>query len=77
MKHFITLRNPKSVNWFGGKGLDNLNEELKAYAKILGVDLFGVADLSQAKDQILSQGGQHIGVSEGGVPGDQITGRRG
>jgi epoxyqueuosine reductase QueG len=40
--------------------LDNLKNELTAYAKSLGIDLLGVADLSPAKDLILSQGGQHV-----------------
>lgn len=39
----------------------SLNDELGECAKGLGVDLFGVADLSPAKEFILVQGGQHIG----------------
>lgn len=39
----------------------SLNDELGECAKSLGVDLFGVADLSPARDFILVQGGQHIG----------------
>jgi len=35
--------------------------KLEAYARSLGVDLFGVADLSPARDFIATQGGQHIG----------------
>ncbi len=38
----------------------NLNEELYDYARGLGVDLFGVADLSSAKSFIENQGGQHL-----------------
>ena len=40
--------------------MPNLNEELSLYARSLGVDLFGVADLSSAKPYIETQGGQHI-----------------
>jgi epoxyqueuosine reductase len=39
--------------------LNTLDEELRAYTKGLGVDLFGVADLSSAKSYIESQGGKH------------------
>jgi epoxyqueuosine reductase len=50
----------KLLNRFGAQRLDDLKEELTAYAKSLGVDLFGVADLSTAKDLMLSQGGRHV-----------------
>ncbi len=40
--------------------MPKLNEELGVYAKSLGVDLFGVADLSSAKVFIENQGGQHL-----------------
>lgn len=35
-------------------------EELSNHAKNLGVDIFGVADLTAAHDFILAQGGEHI-----------------
>ena len=35
-------------------------EELRNYVKDLGVDLFGVADLTAAHNFILAQGGEHI-----------------
>lgn len=38
----------------------SLNEELRECAKSLGIDLFGVADLSPAKEFIRAQGGQHV-----------------
>lgn len=38
-----------------------LNEDLKTYSKSLEIDLFGVADLSQAKEYIAKQGGDHVG----------------
>lgn len=38
----------------------SLKEELGECAKSLGVDLFGVADLSPAKEFIRVQGGQHV-----------------
>jgi epoxyqueuosine reductase QueG len=38
-----------------------LNEELKEYSKSLGIDIFGVADLSQTKEYITKQGGNHVG----------------
>ena len=37
-----------------------MKDEITAYAKSLGADLFGVADLSPARDLILRQGGQHV-----------------
>jgi epoxyqueuosine reductase len=40
--------------------LSNLNDELEVYARSLGVDLFGVADLSTAKAYIVNQGGQFL-----------------
>ena len=36
------------------------NKELCVYAKSLGVDLFGIADLSSAKSFIENQGGQYL-----------------
>jgi epoxyqueuosine reductase QueG len=38
-----------------------LNKELRIFSEFLGVDMFGVADLSQAKQYIINQGGEHIG----------------
>jgi epoxyqueuosine reductase QueG len=38
----------------------DLDGELRAYAKDLGVDLFGVADLTSAKSYIEKQGGEYI-----------------
>jgi epoxyqueuosine reductase len=35
--------------------------EYSEYAKTLGMDLYGVADLSSAKDYIINQGGNHVG----------------
>jgi len=40
--------------------LRNFNEELMVYSKSLGVDLFGVAELSSAKSFIEKQGGPHV-----------------
>jgi epoxyqueuosine reductase len=40
--------------------LNNLDEELKAYAKNLGVDMYGVADLTSAKPYIENQGGEYV-----------------
>ena len=42
--------------------MDELREELEEYARDLGVDLFGVADLTddQAHSFIMRQGGEHI-----------------
>lgn len=40
--------------------MEVLQEELREYAKSLGVDLFGIADLNAAHDFILRQGGEHI-----------------
>jgi len=40
--------------------LGNLDEELRAYAKNLGVDLFGVADLTQARTYVENQGGRYV-----------------
>lgn len=40
--------------------MKELQNELKIYAKELGVDLFGVADLTEAHDFIFIQGGEHI-----------------
>ena len=45
----------------GAQGLKVLKKKLEAYATGLGVDLFGVADLSPARDAIRVQGGQHVG----------------
>ena len=43
--------------------MDQIREELMKYAQSLGLDLFGVADLTekQARCFILRQGGEHIG----------------
>jgi epoxyqueuosine reductase QueG len=43
--------------------MDQIREELMKYAQSLGLDLFGVADLTekQARSFILRQGGEHIG----------------
>jgi epoxyqueuosine reductase QueG len=38
----------------------NLLDDLENTAKTLGADLFGVADLTQARDFVLAQGGEHI-----------------
>ena len=38
-----------------------LKTELENYAKTLGIDLFGVADLLLAKKYITNQGGKHVG----------------
>lgn len=40
--------------------MEVVQEELNSFAKGLGVDLFGVADLSRAHDFVLRQGGEHI-----------------
>jgi len=40
--------------------LDVLQEELKGLAQGLGIDLFGVADLTSAYNFVLAQGGEHI-----------------
>ena len=40
--------------------MDALQDELKGLAQELGIDLFGVADLTAARDFILVQGGEHI-----------------
>jgi hypothetical protein len=51
--------------------LPKLNEALGVYAKSLGVDLFGVADLSSAKVFIENQGGSTLGgLPEGSLPRD-------
>ena len=41
--------------------MSSLNEELRFFSVSLGVDLFGVADLSNAKQYITNQGGEHVG----------------
>jgi epoxyqueuosine reductase QueG len=38
-----------------------LDEELRRYSASLGIDLYGVADLSPAKAFIIKQGGKHVG----------------
>lgn len=38
----------------------SLYEELKNHCEILGVDLFGVADLNSAREFVMKQGGEHI-----------------
>jgi hypothetical protein len=38
----------------------NLRNDLENTAKALGADLFGVADLAQARNFVLAQGGEHI-----------------
>ena len=38
-----------------------LNDELEKYSKTLGIDLFGVADLSSAENFVAFQGGEHVG----------------
>ena len=40
--------------------MNTLDDELKVYVKNLGVDLFGVADLSSAKSYIENQGGKYV-----------------
>ena len=40
--------------------MTNLNDELESYARSLGVDLFGTADLASAKSYIKSQGGKYV-----------------
>jgi epoxyqueuosine reductase QueG len=40
--------------------MDLFNDELRDYAIKLGVDLFGVADLTSAHDFILDQGGEYL-----------------
>lgn len=40
--------------------MEELGSELQGYAEELGVDLYGVADLTEARDFILSKGGEHI-----------------
>lgn len=40
--------------------MSELRNDLVDYARELGVDLFGVADLAEARDFILRQGGDHI-----------------
>jgi len=42
------------------KRLTDLMEDFRKYARDLGVDLFGVADLTTAKDFIRGQGGEHL-----------------
>jgi len=41
--------------------MDELQGELRDLARGLGVDLFGVADLTAARDFVRAQGGEHIG----------------
>ena len=41
--------------------MDKLQEELKIFSKSLGIDLLGVADITNASDFIRMQGGEHIG----------------
>jgi epoxyqueuosine reductase QueG len=41
--------------------LDKLKGELESYARGLGVDLFGIADLTPARGFIAAQGGRHVG----------------
>ncbi len=41
--------------------MSSLNEELRIYSESLGVDLFGVADLSLAEEYLSKQGGTHVG----------------
>jgi epoxyqueuosine reductase len=38
----------------------NLYDDLGKYAKAQGADLFGAADITQARDFILAQGGEHV-----------------
>ncbi|MBD3173316.1 4Fe-4S dicluster domain-containing protein [Candidatus Bathyarchaeota archaeon] len=38
-----------------------MKEDLKTYSKSLGIDLVGVADIAQAKEYIIKQGGDHVG----------------
>jgi len=40
--------------------LESMQDGLRTYARDLGVDLFGVADLTGVRDFILRQGGEHI-----------------
>lgn len=40
--------------------MTSLQDSLERYARELGVDLFGVADLTPARDFVLAQGGEHI-----------------
>jgi hypothetical protein len=44
-----------------GYVMSSLNEELRSYSESLGIDLFGVADLSHSEDYITHQGGTHVG----------------
>lgn len=37
-----------------------ISEKLQEYAKSLGVDLFGVADITPVKDFVSAQGGEHV-----------------
>jgi len=48
--------------------LDSLKEELNAYARSLGIDIFGVSDQSSARDFIRIQGGEHIGGFPRAIP---------
>lgn len=40
--------------------MDALQNELKSLAKALGIDFFGVADITGAHDFVMTQGGEHI-----------------
>ena len=40
--------------------MESMQDGLRTYARELGIDLFGVADLTGARDFILRQGGEHI-----------------
>lgn len=40
--------------------MKSLQDNLERYVKELGADLFGVADLTPARDFVLAQGGEHI-----------------
>jgi len=40
--------------------MDKLQEELKDFVGELGIDFFGVADLTLARDFLLAQGSEHI-----------------
>ena len=40
--------------------MDELQKELAHFARSLGIDLFGVAELTAARSFIRDQGGEHI-----------------
>ena len=48
------------MNIYAQLTMNSLQKQLKDFAETLGVDYFGVADLSAAKDFVLNQGGESI-----------------